>query len=87
MANNRKFDKNRSVSSSWENIPSYYTGIRRNGKELVIMEFFGKHLSAAWRSDKTNKIGIRFLLKLEDKNNKPGFILKGKWYKYGSRVW
>lgn len=76
-----KFKKDKEVTSSWFMVPSFYTGIihpNNTNKELVLMEYFGKHWSACWRNNKTNKVGIYFIVKA-DKN---GFTFKDKKYSY-----
>jgi hypothetical protein len=80
--NPKKFRKDRSVESTWEKTPVYYTGIIKpdnKNKELVIMEFFGStHVSACWRNNQLCKVGITFLLK----QTVDGFVFKDKKYKF-----
>lgn len=79
----RKFDKNRSVDYKYHEIPLKYTGIRHpnnNNKELVLVDDYGKHYIAAYRNEKTNKVGIHFLLKKVISKGKYGFIFKDKFY-------
>ena len=76
-----KFEKDRAVDRSYEKVPLKYTGIHRQDnkdKELVLMDDYGKHYSAAWRNNKLCKIGIKFLLKKTEE----GFIFKDKEYKH-----
>lgn len=75
----QKFGKDRSVDFGYHAIPLKYTGIinpKNSDKELVLMDYFGKHYSAAWRNNKTNKVGITFLLRTIE----GGFVFKDKEY-------
>jgi hypothetical protein len=72
-----KFEKNRSVSTSYINVPMYYTRIEHpnnKNKELVIIDRLGENYLACWRNGKTCKMGIRFLVKA----TKNGFMFKNK---------
>jgi hypothetical protein len=84
--NPKKFGKDRSVDSSWEQIPMCYTGIKHPNnpnKELVIKEFFGDKLEIAWRNMKLCKMGIGKLVP----RTKKGFLYKGKEFKFTRSGW
>jgi len=88
----KKFEKNRSVSYLYTMCPLKYTFIKHpnKDKELVLMDDFGKHYVAAWRSNVTSKVGITFLLKKVITKHKFGFIFKDKFYSLKTRsgwVW
>lgn len=81
-----KFEKDRSVSPQYAKIPLRYTSINHPNnadKELVLMDYFGKHYVAAWRNNNTDKIGITFLLK----STPGGFMYKDKEYKHNRSGW
>lgn len=89
----RKFYKNRSVDFAYHAVPLFYSGIMHSnnkGKELVLIDDYGKHYVAAYRNNFTNKVGIHFLVKKVIKKNKYGFIFKDKFYSLKTRsgwVW
>lgn len=83
-----KFQKNRSVPFAYHAVPMYYTGIihpTNKDKELIIVDFLGKHCIAAWRNNKRNMVGIHFLLKEEQRKGKFGFIFKDKFIPFNKR--
>ena len=82
----RKFHKDREVDPSYLHVPLKYTFIKHPtnpDKELVLIDDLGKHYTAAWRNNKTNRVGIVFLLKRTEK----GFIHKDKEYKHNGSGW
>lgn len=82
----QKFGKGRSVEIAYMSVPLKYTSIKHannSDKELVLIDDFGKHYVAAYRNNKTCKIGIHFLLKRTEN----GFIFKGKEYKHNGSGW
>lgn len=86
----KKFDKNRSVDYRYLACPLKYTNIfhpNNHNKELVLLDQLGKSYTAAWRNDKTNKIGITFLLKIDKVNGKNGFWFKDKFYSHNRSGW
>lgn len=73
----RKFDKNRSVDPYYLMIPMRYTGIKHRNdasKELVLIDSYKYEWLAAYRSNKTNRVGRTFILK----KAKGGFYHRGK---------
>lgn len=78
-----KFKKHREVTVSYAKIPIYYIWI--GSKQLAIMDRQGKNYTACWRSQKTDKLGIEFLIPATGN----GFIFKDKEYKLSdcSRIW
>lgn len=85
----RKFDKNRSVYSTYLSVPLTYTRIKHPqnlAKELVLVDRLGNHYVAAWRNENKRNVGLTFLVKAESRKGKPGFIFKDKWYPVGYYV-
>ncbi len=82
-----KFQKDRSVEYWYTMIPIYYTGIRHSTRnsELVLMDDYGKHYVAAYRSNNTSKVGRTFLLKKERRGKKAGFMFKDKFRSFSMK--
>jgi len=78
MSSINKFQKNRSVSEGYFMIPLRYLDIyhpQNRNKELCLMESLGRGTySACWRNNKTNKVGIYFLVQIKNHH----IIFKGK---------
>lgn len=58
-----KFNKNKSVTFTYANLPMFYTGIinsKNSSKELVVIDDFKYHFIVCWRNTKTNKCGLTF---------------------------
>lgn len=86
----QKFEKNRSVDFRYLAVPMCYTGIKHRHdakKELVLIDFLHNHWIAAYRSDRTQRVGRTFKLPLGEKNGKPGFYHRGKLYTYSKGGW
>jgi len=76
----KKFDKDRSVSVSYAKVPLYYTNIKHpenKHKELILMDRIGNSYTACWRNNKTDKVGMEFIVKATAN----GFLFKDKEYK------
>lgn len=76
-----KFKKNRSVDFTYHAVPMRYTGIKHPNdasKELVLVDSYKHKWLAAYRSDKTNRVGRTFILDKGVKNGKEGFYHRGK---------
>jgi hypothetical protein len=85
-----KFEKGRSVDYRYHAIPLQYTGIKHPNdakKELVLIDDYKTQWLAAYRSDKTNRVGRTFMLKKGTKNGKRGFYHRGKFIDLSKSGW
>ena len=80
------------LTESKKYIPMYYTGIQHPqdpNKELVIMALHGDYAICCYRKHSTNRLGIKFSLKVVYKAKIRFLVFKSVYYGFSSfnKVW